>query len=590
MHAPRSCFFERGVGGLSLQSKRWNIAPRVPSEQAVLYPDLPPWVVQVLYNRGIRTPEQVRAFLADDFEAPNPFEMKGMERAVRRLWRAIEDNEQMAVFGDFDVDGVTATALLVEVLQAAGGRVMPYIPHRVDEGYGLNLDALRDLWRQGVRLVITVDCGIRSVVEVTEASKGLEIILTDHHSVGEVLPPAMAVINPKQQDCPYPFKELAGVGVAYKLAQAFLRMREAIGKPVPLPEERLLDLVALGTVADLAPLTGENRALVRRGLKALNEAPRSGIEALMATANVRRGEVDATAIGFRLGPRLNAAGRLRSATLAYDLLTCQDPLQTRELARQLDELNRTRQTQTEQAVARAEALVQEGDPDAYLYFAASPEFELGIVGLAAGRLTEAHYRPTVVVEQGAEESRGSCRSIAEFHITRALDACSDLLIRHGGHAAAAGFTAATACLEDLRIRLQELAQEQLAGQDLRPVVDIDVECDLADLAEVTMDHLGLFEPCGMANPPPVFLSRAARVRSMRRMGAEGQHLKLDLLDAKNASWEAVAFGFGDRSDALAGRVELVYTVGVNDWNHQKRTQLMVEDVRPAGSGEERDPF
>ena len=251
---------------MSLQSKRWNIAPRVPSEQAALLSDLPLWVGQVLYNRGIRTPEEVRAFLADDFEAPSPFKMKGVGEAVTRLQKALRHDEQIAVFGDFDVDGVTATALLVEVLQAAGGRVVPYIPHRVDEGYGLNLDALRDLWRQGVRLVITVDCGIRSVVEVSEASKGLEIILTDHHSVGEVLPPAVAVINPKQQDCPYPFKELAGVGVAFKLAQAFLRMREGIGKPVPLPEERLLDLVALGTVADLAPLTGENRTLVRRGL------------------------------------------------------------------------------------------------------------------------------------------------------------------------------------------------------------------------------------------------------------------------------------------------------------------------------------
>lgn len=570
---------------MSLQFKRWNIAPQVSPEHVALFPDLPAWVVQVLFNREIRTPDEVRAFREGHPLATNPFEMKGMGRAVRRLWRAIDDGEQMAVFGDFDVDGVTSTVLLVEVLQAAGGHVIPHIPHRVDDGYGLSLDALRDLWRQGVRLVITADCGIRSVMEVTEASKGLEIILTDHHSVGEVLPPAVAVINPKQQDCPYPFKELAGVGVAYKLAQALLMVRDVIGKPVPLPEDRFLDLVALGTVADLAPLVGENRNLVRRGLKALNDTPRPGIEALMAAAGVRRGDVDAIAIGFRLGPRLNAAGRLESAMLAYDLLTSQDPLETRTLANQLNVLNGTRQDLTAKTVAEVEAQVQASDPDAYLYFASSPEFKPGIVGLAAGRLTEAHYRPSVVVELGKEESRGSCRSVAEFNITRALDACSDLLIRHGGHAAAAGFTTATANLQDLRIRLQELAAEQLAGQDLRPVVDIDLECDLADLAGVTMDDLGLFEPCGMANPRPVFLSRAAQVVSRRRMGTESQHLKLDLVDAKGALWNAVAFGFGDRIDALPERVDIAYTLGVNDWNQHKMMQLMVEDIRPAGQGD-----
>lgn len=572
---------------MSLPSKRWNIAPAMPSEQAAPYldRDLPLWAGQVLYNRGIRTPEQVRAFLDHEFVESNPFKMKGVPEAVSRVQKALRHDEPIAVFGDFDVDGVTATALLVEVLQAAGGRVVPYIPHRVDEGYGLSVDALRDLWARGVRLVITVDCGIRSVEEVARASKGLDIILTDHHSVGETVPPAVAVINPKQQDCPYPFKDLAGVGVAYKLAQAFLRMREAIGKPVPLSEERLLEMVALGTVADLTPLVGENRTLVRRGLEAMNQSPRPGVEALMAQASVRRGEVDATSISFRLGPRLNAAGRLESAMLAYDLLTCQDLLQTQKLARRLDELNRTRQTETEEAVARAEAQVQATDPGAYLYFAADPAFKPGIVGLAAGRLTEAHYRPSVVVEQKEQESRGSCRSIAEFHITRALDACSDLLIRHGGHAAAAGFTVATDRLEELRDRLQAMAKEQLAGQDLRPMVHIDVECDLHALAGVTTDHLGLFEPCGMDNPRPVFLSRAVQVSSRKTMGAQGQHLKLDLLDSNGAKWDAVAFGFGSRIDALPERIDIAYTKGVNDWNHQQTVQLLVEDIRPAGSGE-----
>jgi single-stranded-DNA-specific exonuclease len=566
---------------LSLQTKRWQIAAPVSEQHLALLPDLPPLVVQLLHNRGITEPGDVQSFLAGRYAAGNPFQLKGMNQAVARLRQAIRAGERIAVYGDFDTDGVTATALLVQALGALGGRAEPYIPHRVDEGYGLNLDALRHLYRDGVRVVVTVDCGIRSVVEVAHVRRHLALIITDHHTPQESLPSAVAIVNPKQPGCPYPFKDLAGVGLAYKLAQALFRVGRQTARLPDIAEEALLDLVALGTVADLVPLLGENRALVRQGLEVLNRLERPGVEALMADANLRRGEVDATAIGFRLGPRLNAAGRIDTAMLAYRLLTSTDQQETRELAQQLGQLNERRQTLTEQVVAEAEAQVLAGDPDAHLYLAASPEFLPGIVGLAASRLTETYYRPTVVVELGEQQSRGSCRSIPEFDITAALDRCADLLIRHGGHAAAAGFTIASDRLDALRRCLQAIAAEQLAGADLRPLLKIDAEIPLEEVDWATHALLGGLEPCGTDNPHPVLLSRGVEVRDRRAIGGEQKHLKLTLRDGRGVSWDAIYFGGGRLWDQIPARVDVAFALDVREWNHEKRLQLNVQDLRPS---------
>jgi single-stranded-DNA-specific exonuclease len=565
---------------LSLQAQRWQLATPVTQQQLARFPDLPPLVVQLLHNRKLSEPDAVRDFLAGRFVPDSPFQLRGMNEAVGRLGRAIHLQEPIAIYGDFDTDGVTACALLVETLSALGARVQPYIPHRVDEGYGLNLDALRYLYRQAVRVVVTVDCGIRSVFEVEQASRGMDLVITDHHSPGDDLPPAVAVVNPKQVGCPYPFKKLAGVGLAFKLAQALLLRQKQVGPAVELTDSTLLDLVALGTVADLVSLVGENRSLVRRGLGIMNESPRPGIEALMADAGLRRGEIDATAIGFRLGPRINAAGRIDTAMLAYQLLASRDPLETRELAAKLGRLNQRRQALTEQTVAAAEAQVRE-DPDAHLYLVASQDFLPGIVGLAASRLTEAYYRPSIVVELGEEESRGSCRSIPEFHITDALDQCRDLLIRHGGHAAAAGFTVATAKLDTLRQRLQAIATEQLATVELRPTLSIDAEIPLEEVDWAIHALLGEIEPCGMDNASPVLLSRGLDVRDRRPVGSEQKHLKLTLRDGRGAAWDAICFRRGDLLSQLPGRIDVAYRLEINEWNHQKRLQLNVQDLRPA---------
>lgn len=568
---------------MTVLSKRWALAAPVTAQQASAWAGVPNLLVQLLYNRRI-APEWARQFLEGGELGYDPLgaqPLLGMREAVDRLTRAIEKGERIAVFGDFDADGVTATVLLVQVLAGLGAQVEPYIPHRVDEGYGLNIDALRSLYKRGVRAVVTVDCGIRSLQEVAAAEPHLSLIVTDHHEPGRHLPPATAVINPKQPGCPYPFKGLAGVGVAFKLAQALLRAMESHAARAGLSAESLLDLVALGTVSDLAPLLGENRLLVRRGLAVLNESARPGVEALMANAGLRRGQVDATAIGFRLGPRLNAAGRLESAMVAYDLLAGRDPLQARAGAAQLGEMNRLRQELTEATFAEAEAQVQERDPAAPLLFVAGESFNPGIVGLAASRLAEAHYRPAVVVELGDEESRGSCRSIREFHITEALDLCQDLLVRHGGHAAAAGFTVATRNLEELRRRLLEIAAERLDGADLRPELQIDAELPLEEVDWATLELLQQMEPCGVDNPLPVLLSRGVPVTGVRPVGSDGKHLRLTLRDGRRVSWDAMFWRQGERAGDIPGRIDVAYTLEAHDWNGTRRLQLNVQDLRAA---------
>jgi single-stranded-DNA-specific exonuclease len=562
-----------------LQQKKWEVAPEMPAAQAEQFPALPPLLLQVLYNRDLKEPSEVEGFMSGTWQEPDLYLLPDMERAVDILIRAIRRREKIAVYGDFDADGVTATALLVRALAGVGADVIPYIPRRVDEGYGVNLDALRRLYGEQVRLVVTVDCGIRAVQEIDQARRGLEFIITDHHSVGRELPFASAVIDPKRADSRYPFPQLSGVGVAYKLAQALLREAGACKMPVHVEERSLLDLVAIGTVADLAPLTGENRHLVQLGLEVVNEARREGVRALLRVAGVRPGAVSASSIGFVLGPRLNAAGRLGDATLSYDLLVSADPVQADRLAARLNEQNRRRRALTEQAYQLAVqlALAREGAPA--LLFAAHKTFMAGVVGLVAGRLTEAYYRPSVVVEQGDEISKGSCRSIEEFDITAALDECSDLLVRHGGHAAAAGFRVRNEQLDGLVHRLSEIAERELGDRILAPTLSIDADVPLSDMNWEMMGWLEQLEPCGIKNPTPLFLSRGVPVAEARAVGSEGKHLKLTLATEAEAQ-DAIAFRLGHRVDEVGQRMDLVYYLEVNEWNGSRSLQLNVQDFRP----------
>lgn len=566
---------------MTTESKRWQVAPLPPPGHTAHFPDLSPLIVQLLYNRGLSAPYEVRAFLKGEWAEDNPFRLKGMNEAVTRLRQAIRQREPIAVYGDFDADGVTATALLVETLSALGAQAEPYIPHRVDEGYGLNVGALRELAQRSIKVVVTVDCGIRSPSEVAYGHRlGLDIIVTDHHSPGEELPSATAAINPKQADCRYPFKELAGVGLAFKLAQALLRANRqtpiARGE-VDLNEEDLLDLVALGTVTDLAPLLGENRALVRQGLERLNQPQRLGLQTLISQAGVRPGQITATTIGYVLGPRLNAAGRLDTAMDSYNLLTSNSLAEARSLALKLEEVNRERQRLTVDTLERAREQVLAIGEEERLFFVAAEDYLPGIVGLVAQRLTDEFYRPSVVVELGNETSRASCRSIPEFNITAALDQCSELLVRYGGHAAAAGFTVTNANLESLQQRLRQIAMHQLEGLELLPTLSIDAEVDLSEMNWATHALLEQLEPFGYANPTPVFLSREVIVRDARVVGE--RHLKMTLSDGR-AVWDAIAFRQGGWAGKLPRRIDVVYSLEVNEWNEEKRLQLNVKDLRP----------
>ncbi len=560
--------------------KRWQIAPRVAPSIIARFSNLPPLIVQILYNRGITTPEQAAAFLTPDALIGNPFQMCGVNEAVERVRRAIRAGEAIAVYGDFDTDGVTATALLVQVLRSLGAHAKPYIPHRVDEGYGLNCEALQQLKDDGVRVVITVDCGVRSLDEVAFGTRlGLDMIITDHHAPTETLPDAFAVIDPKQPQCKYPTKDLSGVGVAFKLAQALLRVnaRVPLKNPSPVSEDALLDLVALGTVADLVPLTAENRALVQRGIARLRASERPGIQALIRHAALKPELIDAGHIGFTLAPRLNAAGRLEHALMAYDLLTTIYPDEAEALAQKLEETNRERQRLTSDLTTRArERVAARAETDALL-FVTDPEFLEGIVGLIASRLVDEFYRPAIAVHRGETESRGSARSINEFNIVAALDACRDLLVRHGGHAMAAGFTVRNENLPALEERLREIAARQLSPAELAPTLAVDAEVALSEMNWALQKSLEQLAPFGYGNREPIFVSRNVLVREARLVGTE--HLKLILSDGQ-VVWDAIAFRQGSWLGSLPQRIDVAYQLDARTWNGETRLQLNVKDLRP----------
>jgi len=570
-------------GSHYLTSKRakWQLHTPAPRTYLESFPDLPRLLVQCLYNRGISDPGDVRPFLLGECDHGDPFRMKGVAEAVTRIRHAIREKELIAVYGDFDADGVTGTALLAETLSSLGGVVTPYIPHRVREGYGLHQRAIRTLAAEGVTLIVTVDCGARASQEVEyAASLGVDVIITDHHAPLKQLPPAVTVVDTKRRDCAYPFKGLSGVGIAFKLAQALL----LVSRQLPLPgydsgldEEQLLDLVALGTVADLSPLVGENRSLVKRGLAELRQPRRAGISALMEEAHVQSERVTATTISYVLGPRLNAAGRVDDAMLSYHLLRTASPTQARELAQLLEEQNRQRREMTLSTVeaVRHQVMDQNEEP---LLFVTGEDFPIGVIGLAAHRLCDEHHRPAVVVSKGERYSVSSARSIDEFDITAALDRCASLLEKHGGHSKAAGFTVSNENLPLLEQRLREIATERLAGIELLPTLYIDAEIPLSSLQRETFSIWQQLEPVGTGNPEPLLLSPGVQVRESRVVGED--HLKLVLTDGR-IDWDGIAFGMGNLAAELPPRMDIVYSPQVRSWRGEEQLQLRIEDFKPA---------
>ncbi len=562
--------------------KQWRLQPLLPAHLAAeaAAHDISPLIAQILSNRGLRSAADMRSFLAPEESAPgDPFLLRDVGRAVARLRQALAGEELIAVYGDYDADGLTATTLLVEVLESLGARVVPYIPHRTEEGYGLHCEALTRLREQGASLVLTVDCGTSAAAEVVHARRvGLDVVVTDHHEVQAPLPPALAVINPKAPASGYPFRELAGVGVAFKLAQALVLA--AAPERLAELEVQCLDLVALGTVADVVPLLGENRLLVRRGLRALNQTRRPGLLALAAAAGLSVGALDEGHIGYGLGPRLNAAGRVDDAWVAYQLLTTRSFAEARGLAQTLEERNAQRQRLTEAGVQRARELAAAHAEGAPLLVLDDDVFAAGVAGLVATKLAEERNRPVVVLERGAEVSRGSARSIPELDISAALAGCRDLLERYGGHPLAAGLALPTANIPALRERLAAIAGRELAGKDLVPVLTVDAELPLAKVDQGVYNALCQLPPFGVGNPQPLFLARGVRVRDGRAVGRGGGHLRTVLEDG-GVQLVALWFGRGDLAVGLPRELDVVYALTVSDWNGSRRLELRLKGLRAA---------
>jgi single-stranded-DNA-specific exonuclease len=557
-------------------SKRWEVAEPLPPQADQELIGYPPILRQILYNREYRTHEQARIFL--EAQSPpdcDPNNILNLPLAVERISHAIQNRERIVVYGDYDADGVTATALLVLALKSLGAEVREYIPNRFDEGYGLNLDALQTISSEGGGLIITVDCGIRSWDEAEYArSVGMDLIITDHHFPLGTVPPAFAVINPKQSGDMYPEKNLAGVGLAYKLIEGLFSSE----RYPELKPEHYLDLVALGTVADLVPLIGENRSLVRSGLELIRQPIRQGIMALIGVSGVTPARISTSEISFALAPRLNASGRLESALASLQLLTSQDPMKAGQLAQWLEIQNRDRQKITREIQAKSEQRIIKDDQIPWLLFDADPDYNAGVVGLAASRLTEQYYRPSIIASIGEEFTRGSCRSIPEFHITDALDQCKDILEHHGGHAAAAGFTVRNELLQELVFRLDAIAKEKLENVDLRPRIFAEAEIPLSELKPDLLKYLNWLQPTGMGNPTPIFMSTGLMVTHQKAVGAEGAHLKLTVTDGK-ITYDAIAFRQGYWFAQLPPKIDLMYTFELNEFNGQVSLQLNVKDIR-----------
>ena len=564
-----------------MKFQKWHIADAHPQAaerlKAAGYPCL---VSEVLASRGIETAEQAAAFLEHEQRLTySPFLMADMDKAVARLQQALAAGERMAVFGDYDVDGITATCILVDYLQSRGADVLHYIPRRIEDGYGLSRDAIENLYRQGARLLITVDCGITGVEEVDFAnSLGMDVIITDHHECKETLPHAAAVVDPHRPDCGYPFKHLAGCGVALKLVLA-------LGGPDR--EEALFSryctLAAIGTVADVMQMSGENRTIVSRGLAAIDHSYFIGLHALLKEAGLAGREITSVQIGFVLAPRINAAGRMGAADKAAELLLCTDPAEAERMARELCALNRERQNVEQTIYSQAEEMIARlPDRDRSALVLESSRWHQGVVGIVASRLSEKYSRPSFMIHLNGDTGKGSCRSWGGFNLFAALENCKDLLLGFGGHELAAGFTIEEANIPAFRERMNDYARSFQGGA--APVSVLDVDVAITHPSAVTLEELealSALEPYGSGNARPVFCLLGATLLRTQNVG-QNRHLKLRL-GKGSAQFDGIFFSTvaEDCGCRPGDRVDAAFYLQVNEFRGSRTVQLQMVDLRPS---------
>jgi len=575
---------------------KWQVKPKAPSAFLKQFPEFSLLITQLLYNRGFKTQQQIDEFFNPDYETDlhDPFLLKDMDKAVKRINQAIKKQEKITVYGDFDADGVCASSVIYLTLQELGLKNLDiYIPDRAKENHGLNQEAIKKIAQGKTNLIITVDCASGDLAEVDLAnSLGLDIIITDHHQLGHKLPKTIALINPWQKGDNYPFKELVGAGVAYKLACALLGSKKSFKK-------WLLDLVSIATVADVSPIIGENRTLVKYGLGVLAQTKWIGLQELMKIAKVVpevahsvKGQppvtnLDCYTLGFVLGPRLNAAGRMNHADVAFKLLTTQNKKEAEELSQEVDQKNKARQSLTDKIVKQVikclEEKINQGQ-DFKLIFEGSPDWPVGLVGLVAGKSMDKYHRPAVVYHQKEDLIHASCRGIAEFDLMEMLNDSAQLFDDYGGHKFSAGFRAKVSNLDKIKDSLVKFAEKKLKNQDLSLVLKIDAQMFLEDINWLNYDQVQMFAPFGKKNSQPRFLAKELEICSLRSVGNGQKHLKMELAmfsNNKAKKFNAIAFGFGDKEEILkkGQLIDVVFELIVNQWNGRRDLEMKIIDLR-----------
>ncbi|MFH1010378.1 MAG: single-stranded-DNA-specific exonuclease RecJ [bacterium] len=563
--------------------QKWELseeASREQIEKLAQEAQVPPLIARVLHNRGVVTAEAAQAFFNPSIASlHDPFLMKDMDRAAERILKALREKEPITLYGDYDVGGITAVSMLYLFFRDLGGNVHAYIPDRQAEGYGLSEQGIREAATRGAGLILSVDCGITSPGEARLAQQlGLDLIISDHHEPTEHLPDALAVLDPKRPDCAYPFKDLAGVGVAFKIAQGILVAMKVEEDYL----DKYIDLVALGTAADIVPLVGENRVFVKEGLDKINFRPEVGIESLIEIASLRPGKIEVGHIIFGLAPRINAVGRLGDALRAVRLLVTRDKSEARKIAQVLEQENRRRKeidnTTLQEAIAEIE---QTFDPQKTRSIVlARNNWHSGVIGIVASRLIDRYYRPTVMISIEDNVGKGSARSIEGFDIFNALRSCGDCLLQFGGHKYAAGLTIDAANIPEFRQRFDAIAREMIPEEDLYPKIRIDAEISLDQITRDLVASLQKFAPFGPSNSRPSFLSRNLEVVAPPRI-VGSNHLKLRV-QQRGELFDAIGFNLGEniyRVDNGMRTLQMVYVIEESEYMNRKTVQLRIRDLR-----------
>lgn len=564
-----------------MKTKKWILMSKEHQADEVLSLSkklgLPPIIATILMNRDIDEPEH---FINPTEESLlDPFLMHGMKKAVLRILSALENNEKIAIYGDYDVDGITSTAIMVKFLRSRRADVIYYIPDRLEEGYGINKGAIDKIAESGVTLLITVDCGITAVSEIEYAkTKGIDTIITDHHECKDEVPDAFCLLNPKQPDCTYPFKKLAGVGVAFKLLQALtlemrFHMRELI--------EEYVDLVAIGTVADVMSLVGENRVIVKKGLELLSYTMNKGIRALADVAEIDLANVQTGTIGFAIAPRINAAGRMGDPRCAVELLLATDDMTAKRYAEQLNNENRERQ-ETEIKILEDALNMIENTPsykDDFVLVLAHDNWHHGIIGIVASKISERFNKPCILISTDETTGKGSGRSIKAFNLFKALEHCQDKLLKFGGHELAAGLSISPENIDEFRREINAYAKSTLTQEDFVPLLYIDSELPPQYINMNTAEKLSVLEPYGMGNSSPVFYAKNLTV-SQKRPLSDGKHIKLTLRSGEYLV-DAVGFNMGELNDEINNDelLDIAFNVDINIYRGMRQLQVILKDVK-----------